>query len=593
MSRRDSMDQTVPQQVIQRAASGPKSSNAGTLRARGRSVSNLLGELDSQEQLQGDGLDKESMKRITPGSLRRRVTQVQRHVRMDRIINGVRVLQEDCSAGASVSSSLFSSDSMAWTINKVATVVPGSPDTVFKIVMNVESMPLWDAAVDYAQVVEEIDENTAILHIVYKAPGGSWSLWPLWTRPRDLCISRHWRREDDGSYIIIYQSVEHHACPPQPGYVRADLKGGGYTIAPSKARKPKGTKGSAATGGAIPAPPDMALVTFILHIDLRSNKFSLAWQRLKGVNVLEDYLMNVIGIRDVLQHAGFVSVHLADDPLEDSEPPPVQEKPVTRQLARVSSYRPNEWEGNEVTSPATTSLNSSLQGYTGTCPIQYWDSPDIRGIKVRGKTYATDKKKVYAEQPAFALAGVDFFEMPAHQEHIAQRPETLVSKLGDHVQFMFIVQLMVPGPPCLSMVLYFAPTETSPTRDDNTPFSNTMAAFLDGTDEQRTDRFKIIPRVVQGSWIVKQTVGNTPTILGRKLRQPYHMGANYIEVDIDIASSSVASAVLGVCGPVAKSLVVDILFLLEGWNESELPEKVLGAVRLRNIDLKAGPTKIY
>ncbi len=33
--------------------------------------------------------------------------------------------------------------------------------------------------------------------------------------------------------------------------------------------------------------------------------------------------------------------------------------------------------------------------------------------------------------------------------------------------------------------------------------------------------FKLIPSVVQGSWIVRQAVGNTPVLLGRKLATKY------------------------------------------------------------------------
>eukprot|EP00240_Pyramimonas_obovata_P011983 CAMPEP_0118925910 /NCGR_PEP_ID=MMETSP1169-20130426/3714_1 /TAXON_ID=36882 /ORGANISM="Pyramimonas obovata, Strain CCMP722" /LENGTH=128 /DNA_ID=CAMNT_0006867335 /DNA_START=24 /DNA_END=411 /DNA_ORIENTATION=- len=123
------------------------------------------------------------------------------------------------------------------------------------------------------------------------------------------------------------------------------------------------------------------------------------------------------------------------------------------------------------------------------------------------------------------------------------------------------------------MVLYFAPNEASPVRTDGSPFSRLMVEFLDGTDEQRKDRFKVIPRIVEGGWIVKQAVKNKPTILGHKIYQPYFKGANYIEVDVDITSSATACAVLGICMPLAKMLVVDVLFLLEGKCADELPEK--------------------
>ena len=48
-----------------------------------------------------------------------------------------------------------------------------------------------------------------------------------WTRPRDLCVLRNWRREQDGSFIILYQSTTHVNCPKKPGVVRAHLHGTG------------------------------------------------------------------------------------------------------------------------------------------------------------------------------------------------------------------------------------------------------------------------------------------------------------------------------------------------------------------------------
>ncbi|CAI9759749.1 unnamed protein product [Fraxinus pennsylvanica] len=54
---------------------------------------------------------------------------------------------------------------------------------------------------------------------------------------RDLLLRRYWRREDDGTYVILYHSVFHRKCPPQRGYVRAYFKSGGFVISPVKQGK--------------------------------------------------------------------------------------------------------------------------------------------------------------------------------------------------------------------------------------------------------------------------------------------------------------------------------------------------------------------
>jgi hypothetical protein len=49
--------------------------------------------------------------------------------------------------------------------------------------------------------------------------------------------------------------------------------------------------------------------------------------------------------------------------------------------------------------------------------------------------------------------------------------------------------------------------------------------FLSGegteANYRRNGVFKLIPSVVEGSWVIRQSVGNTPVILGRKLTTHY------------------------------------------------------------------------
>ena len=58
------------------------------------------------------------------------------------------------------------------------------------------------------------------------------------------------------------------------------------------------------------------------------------------------------------------------------------------------------------------------------------------------------------------------------------------------------------------------------------------------------ERFKLIPNIVEGSWTVKMAVGNKPALTGRKLTQQYFRGKGYMEVDVDISSSSIAVGIL-------------------------------------------------
>jgi hypothetical protein len=62
---------------------------------------------------------------------------------------------------------------------------------------------------------------------------------------------------------------------------------------------------------------------------------------------------------------------------------------------------------------------------------------------------------------------------------------------------------------------------------------------------------------------VRQSVGSTPCILGKAVDCTYHRGPKYLEVDIDIGSSTVANGVLGLVFGVVTSLVVDMAFLVQ------------------------------
>jgi hypothetical protein len=59
----------------------------------------------------------------------------------------------------------------------------------------------------------------------------------------------------------------------------------------------------------------------------------------------------------------------------------------------------------------------------------------------------------------------------------------------------------------------------------------------------RNERFKLIPSITIGPWIVKAAVGSTPALLGRKVVQRYFRGEDYLEIDIHVGSSVIASQV--------------------------------------------------
>ncbi|CAN0218256.1 unnamed protein product, partial [Laminaria digitata] len=78
------------------------------------------------------------------------------------------------------------------------------------------------------------------------------------------------------------------------------------------------------------------------------------------------------------------------------------------------------------------------------------------------------------------------------------------------------------------------------------------------------NRFKLIPSIVSGPFIVRKAVGNKPALLGRKLSQRYFRGSGYVETDVDVGSSIIAEKIVSLCRGYARSLTVELGICLEG-----------------------------
>jgi len=118
-------------------------------------------------------------------------------------------------------------------------------------------------------------------------------------------------------------------------------------------------------------------------------------------------------------------------------------------------------------------------------------------------------------------------------------------------------------------------------------FDKLLASFLNQTDEWRDGRLKIVPRVAEGNWVVKKSIGRVPAILGKKVKQFYYRNPekNYIEIDADLGTSAVAGKIIQLIKGTCKGLVVDLSFLFQGEDKTELPESLIGGVRMIRADL--------
>ena len=74
-------------------------------------------------------------------------------------------------------------------------------------------------------------------------------------------------------------------------------------------------------------------------------------------------------------------------------------------------------------------------------------------------------------------------------------------------------------------------------------------------------------------------------MLGQKVAQRYFKGAGYMETDVHIGSSVVASQIVSVCRGYGKMFASHLGIVLQGEKDDELPERMLACASLNHIDV--------
>uniref|UniRef100_A0A5B7B0W6 Protein ENHANCED DISEASE RESISTANCE 2 C-terminal domain-containing protein n=1 Tax=Davidia involucrata TaxID=16924 RepID=A0A5B7B0W6_DAVIN len=217
------------------------------------------------------------------------------------------------------------------------------------------------------------------------------------------------------------------------------------------------------------------------------------------------------------------------------------------------------------------------------CP-NGWASPPGDIFMVRGPEYLSARVKIPGDEYLLKPLGFDWIKGSTKISEILNNRKHRVRKAledefptGDK-PFVWAFNLQVPSKDNYSAVAYFTAMEPIPE-------GSLMDQFLKGDDGFRNSRLKLIANIVKGPWIVRKAVGEQAIcIIGRALTCKYCIAENFIEVDIDIGSSMVASAIVHLAFGYLTTLTVDLAFLIEAQTESELPERILGAVRFSELN---------
>ncbi|XP_008801527.2 protein ENHANCED DISEASE RESISTANCE 2-like [Phoenix dactylifera] len=216
-----------------------------------------------------------------------------------------------------------------------------------------------------------------------------------------------------------------------------------------------------------------------------------------------------------------------------------------------------------------------------------WASPPGDLFALRGCNYFSRRQKTPSGDWLLKPAGVDWLRSASRLDNVLGRPDNRVAAALRRAQalglsrkvFLFAVNLQIPGRECHSAVFYFA-------AEDSIPSGSLFYRFVHGDDAFRNARFKIVNRIVKGPWIVKAAVGNyAACLLGKALTCNYHRGENYLEIDVDIGSSAIANAILHLALGYVTAVTIDMGFLVEAQAEEELPERLIGAVRVAQMEM--------
>ncbi|CAN1318633.1 Protein ENHANCED DISEASE RESISTANCE 2-like [Linum perenne] len=509
-----------------------------------------------------------------------------------RTINGVRIFEDvsDCK-------------NVKGVLVKAVGVIDASADTVFEVFRNTDRHQRyeWDTLTGDLELLDSYDGNYDVVYGTFNPKTMS-----RWRSNRDFVYSRQWFYED-GIYTILQFPAVHKMRPLRSGFRRKKINSSTWEI--RRLNTPMGSTTA------------KCVVTEMLEIHQAgwnrwkqnlSSKFerTIPYALLSQVAGLKEYIGANPALCPVLRSSiSYVSDTSSDQDIEEvedeffdanngessssGEESDNDSKPVNKVFVARVKLKNVFWavrftnmaknvgsiENRELDHSAPPMCVDPSQFY---CTMRQgkdkgcWESPSNTGFLVRGRTYLQDKIKVMGGDPLFKLIAADWFRSEQPVEWFGLHPKCLLqTEPGKKLPFVFVFNLQIPAKPCHSLILYFA-------ADRPLKAGSLLDKFANGTDAFRNSRFKLIPNIEVGYWLVKRAVGNKACILSKTVSCKYLRQDNFLEMDADIGSSAIARKVIGMSFG-CTSFVADLAVVIEGQDEMELPEFVLGTVRLHHL----------
>ncbi|GFZ16623.1 similar to ENHANCED DISEASE RESISTANCE 2 [Actinidia rufa] len=390
---------------------------------------------------------------------------------------------------------------------KAVGVVDATCEELFELVMSMDTTRFeWDCSFQYGSLVEEVDGHTAVLY--HRLLQLDW--FPMFVWPRDLCYVRYWRRNDDGSYVVLFRSREHEKCGSQPGFVRAHIESGGFNISPLKPRRGR----------------PRAQVQHLMQIDLKG--WGVGYISAFQQYCLLQMLNSVSGLREYFSQTDErcappripVMVNMASASVPSKKSQKLPESSVGPSLDQINAANKNavmmdEYsdEDDELQTTDQEACSSGLESEVKKIALEEestdqidlscfsgnlrrndrengrdcWKISDGNNFKVRSKNFCYDKSKIPAGKHLMDLVSVDWFKDSKRMDHVARCHGCAAQVASEKGFFSIVVNLQVPGSTHYSMVFYFVTKELV--------HGSLLQRFVDGDDEFRTSRLKLIPSV--------------------------------------------------------------------------------------------------
>lgn len=209
--------------------------------------------------------------------------------------------------------------------------------------------------------------------------------------------------------------------------------------------------------------------------------------------------------------------------------------------------------------------------------------------------------------PLFKLRGMDVFRADGIPEERVWR-QPILEQNGLRDVPTFIVNLMLPG---ANLVVYFQmPSwikkfEDIVEEDDDAEDTKAFKRFLRGTDQYRNKRWKILPCLVDGPYIIKvmAPAEKEVTIAGGRVGATWHKydesvdhqsgkkRAALLEVDCDLISNPGVRKICNIVLGQVKNVRIDCAMIVEKpyLSEEKEPAACLGLWRMDKVDMNDSP----